>query len=68
MNSPQFEPTAVPNIYKHLPTNCFCFYSQLTTYLVRGVGVCLFDSIDAAQQAESAFRESLSKREASYAH
>lgn len=68
MTSHQFEATTVPNIYKHLPTNCFCFYSQLAMYLVRGVGVCLFDSIDAAQQAESAFRESLSKREASYAY
>lgn len=59
MNSPKFQATAIPNIYKHLPTNCFCFYAQMVRYFARGIGVCLFDSIDEAQRAETAFRESL---------
>ena len=56
--SREFEQTAIPNIYRHKPTSCYCFYAQGMGWAVCGIGslsLYLHDSIDAAKQAEEIF-------------
>ncbi len=69
--SHDFQATATPNIYKHKPTSCYCFYAQLAAMWAMcglSLALCLYDSIDAAKQAEDTFYHVNFRKGAQHAH